>query len=316
MKTLITFLTLSVLFTVNISAQESTQEIIIVGTMHTVPKTVKRSYKPMLRKAKKYNPEAIFVESPMADDDKSWEYLKRGWSKNYQKFYELSDSLQQHFSFDKTKYNQLLLKNHSELSSEEINYLITSFAFQRDNGNYEYYSYLLKHGVKGSKKPTRHEDGDLTYPLALYLQHKKVFNMDDQQTNGEYHEAWRKCSKEGVSNGNNAIINQLNKKDYKAAVFPAIFRGLGKHTNKRKSLARLHKMSSFSYVAKDTEGCKEGRKYWNERNSRMADNIANQVRKMKKKKNMVIVGAAHVIGLENALKQKYPSLKVILINDY
>lgn len=75
-------------------------------------------------------------------------------------------------------------------------------------------------------------------------------------------------------------------------------------------------MSSFSYVTEDTKGCLEGRKYWNERNMRMAQNTGNQIITSKKHKNIVIVGASHVIGLEKELKANYPNLKVILMNEY
>jgi pheromone shutdown protein TraB len=48
----------------------------------------------------------------------------------------------------------------------------------------------------------------------------------------------------------------------------------------------------------------------------MAKNIAKQVITSKKIRNLIIVGAAHVIGLEKEFKEKYPNLKVILMNNY
>ena len=315
MKTQITLISILFLSIFNLIAQKQQQEILIVGTMHTVPKIVKKSYKPMLRFAKKYNPEAIFVESPMANDTISWEYLKEGWSKNYQQFYKLSDSLKRNFNFNQTKFNILSTKNLKDLNADEIEYLINSYGYKRDNGNYELLSYIKKYGIDGAKKPTRHEDGDLTYKLAIN-QNLKVTNMDDQQTNDLYHNGWTKCNKEGSKNGSNAIGSEINRKQYNAAKIPAILRKLGKHTNKRASLEGLHTMSSFSYVTEDTEGCLEGRKYWNERNMRMAKNIASQVLESGKTKNIVMVGAAHVIGLEKELKTNYPTLKVILMNEY
>lgn len=312
MKTKI-YATVTVLFLSIFSfGQEKQQEVILMGTMHTVPKIVKKSYKPMLRYAKKYNPQAIYVENPMANDSLSWEYLKNGWSKGYQKFYQTSDSLKKSFNFNETKFNKILAKSHAKMTQEELTYLINNFGYKRDIGNYSLYKYLKTHGIKGSKKPTRHENGDLTYKLALALGHKMVFNMDDQRTNGEYHLAWNQCTKEGRKNGNNAANNKLYKKDYNSAIIPAVFRGLGRHTNKRKSIERLHKMSSFSYVVKDTPGCKKGRKYWNERNERMAKNIATQIMASNNERNIVIVGAAHIVGLEKELKEKYPNLKVKL----
>ena len=316
MKTQITFIAAFILSIFITSAQNKQQEIIIVGTMHTVPKIVKNSYKPMLRFAKKYKPEAIYVESPMANDSISWEYLKDGWSTGYKRFYKLSDSLKKTFDFNEAKFNSLLNKEFIDMNKQDLDYLINSFIYKRDNGNYELYSYIKKYGAQGAKKPTRHEDGDLTYKLALAMNQKLVINVDDQQTNKEYHIGWDKCIKEGVSNGNNKANNALNKKNYNSAILPALFRGLGKHTNKRKSLQQLHDMASFSYVVTDTEGCKEGRKYFDERNMRIAKNIAAQVLNSDKQKHMVIIGAAHVIGLEKEFKEKYPNLKVVLMNAY
>lgn len=315
MKTQITLFSILFFSIFNLLAQKQEQEVLIIGTMHTVPKIVKKSYKPMLRFAKKYNPEAIYVESPMANDTISWNYLKEGWSKNYQKFYKLADSLQTSFNFNQSKFEALSNKNLKDLNTDEIDYLINCYSYKRDNGNFELYSYLKKHGIKGSKKPTRHEDGDLTYKLALD-KNLRVINMDDQQTNKEYHNGWSKCSKEGRKNGNNTANSKLYKKNYNSSMLPAIFRRLGKHTNKRKSLNQLHNMASFSYVLEDTKGCTEGRKYWNERNMRMVQNIGTQVLKSGKTKNLVIVGASHVIGLEKELKANYPNLKVILMNEY
>lgn len=299
---------------IRLFSQDTPQEIVLVGTMHEVPKIVKKSYKPMLRLAKKYNPEAIFMETPMPNDTKSWEYLKNGWSKSYQKFYKLSDSLKQHTTFNHTKFQRFSSKKYEDLQSHEIQYLINAYAYKRDNGNYGLMKYLLKQGMKGAKHPTRHKDGDLTYKLAL-IKNLKITNMDDQQTNKAYHEGWNACIKKGVKNGNNAINNQLNKKDYRSAMIPAIFRRLGSHTNKRKTLQRLHQLSAFEYVTQDTEGCKKGRTYWNERNSRIAKNIGKQVLASGKQRNIVFIGASHIIGIEKELKTHYPKLKIILMNE-
>ena len=315
MKTQITFITAFFLSIFVLSAQNKPQEVLIIGTMHTVPKIVKNSYKPMLKFAKKYKPEAIYVESPMANDSISWEYLKKGWSRGYRRFYKLSDSLQKHFNYNDSKFKSIINKDFKNMNDTDLDYLIKSFIYKRDNGNYELYSYIKKHGIKGAKKSTRHEDGDLTYKLALAMNHKRVINIDDQQTNKEYHIAWDKCRKEGVSNGNNKANNKLYKKNYNQAILPALFRRLGKHTNKPKSLQQLHDMASFSYVLQDTEGCKEGRKYFDERNMRITKNIVTKVLQNGKQRNIVIIGAAHVVGLQKEFKEKYPNIKVILMND-
>lgn len=48
------------------SAQE--KELLIIGAMHTVPKIVKNSYKPLLDYTIEYKPEAIYVEYIHPDD--------------------------------------------------------------------------------------------------------------------------------------------------------------------------------------------------------------------------------------------------------
>lgn len=315
MKTIVTFISILCFTLTQINAQEQQKEILIVGSMHTVPKIVKKSYTPMLRRAKRYNPSAIYVESPRANDSLSWAYLKDGWSASYKAFYQLSDSLRTVFLPDTIKFERILEKSFERMTASDLEFMVKTFALNRDNANYEFYSYIKSYGAKGSKKPTRHEDGDLSFKLALAQNIKLLTSMDDQQTNGEYHKAWAKCSKEGRTNGNNAIMSKLNKKSYNSAMFPAVFRGLGKHTNKRKSLERLHKLSSFTFVSTKTEGCSEGERFWNERNMRMAKNIGEQVLASDVQMNIVVVGASHVVGLEKELKKNYPSLKIKLAGE-
>ena len=291
------------------------QEVYIIGTMHTVPKIVKHSYKPMLKDALNYNPESIYVESPRANDTLSWEYLKNGWSDAYKKFYFLSDSIKRSFTPSQDKIYQILNKEFKAMTDSDLEYLIESFAYHRDYANYEFYSYIKTYGNEGSKRPTRNEDGDLTFKLALKQNIKQLKSMDDQRFNDLYHQAWRQCGKEGRENGNNALNAKLNKKHYNAAILSAILGRLGKRTNTRKSLEMLHKMSSFTYTQIDTPGCLEGKKYWTKRNNGMSKNIGEQVLASGLSKNIVIVGASHVLELEKELKDNYPELKIILMDN-
>ena len=316
MKTLIILLTTSLLGIASSKAQKpQVQEVYIIGTMHTVPKIVKHSYKPMLKNALKYNPEAIYVESPRGNDTLSWEYLKDGWSKSYKKFYYVSDSIKLKFRPSEDKMHEILNKEFKAMTDNDLEYLIQSFAYHRDYANFEFYSYIKSYGAEGSKSPTRNEDGDLTFKLALKQNVKQLHSMDDQRTNDLYHQAWQQCAKEGRNNGNNAINTKLNKRHYNAAILPAILGRLGKRTNNRKSLGMLHKMSSFTYTKIDTPGCLEGGKYWSKRNHGMSKNIGEQILTSGLSKNIVIVGASHVIELEKQLKTNYPQLKIILMEN-
>ena len=48
---------------------------------------------------------------------------------------------------------------------------------------------------------------------------------------------------------------------------------------------------------------------------RMAKNIGYSVKVSDKTRNIVIVGAAHIIGLEKELKENYPQFKITLVNE-
>lgn len=318
MKTLFTtilglFFTCTLLF--GQAQKVEQQEIFIIGASHTVPKIVKHSYGPVLKMAKKYDPQAIYVENPRPEDNESWEYLKDGWSNYYKKFYFLSDSLQKStYKFNQERFTRLMNKKFEELSQTDLNTLINDFGYKRDISNHGFYISIKRHGLEGPNEPTRNEFGDVTYKLAIAQGIRKIRPMDDQRTNGQYHTAWQQCSQEGIDNGNNEINQKLYKKLYNASILPGILGRLGFHVNKRKSLQNLHNMSSFGYAKIKTPGCIDGERYWTERNERMANNIASQVLASDNTRNIVIVGAAHVIGLEKILKENYPMLKITLVD--
>lgn len=282
------------------------KEILIIGTMHTVPVIVKNSYKPLLKYAKKYNPEAIYVERVRSTDTISLNYY-------YKRFLKESDSLKGVFQLDNDRFKKLMISDLETLSEDDFNFMSKSFLVRRDKANYYYYKYLKKFGVEGSKKPLRNENGDLTSKLAIYLNIKYIHSMDDQQTNKEYHTSWSNCVKIGAKNGDNLINNKLNKKDYNSSVIPSIFGRLGKHANKPKSLNRLHQLNSFRYVSNPSTSCSNAMKYWDERNMRMAQSIAEQVIEKPFLKSIVIVGAGHVIGIKQELEKNHPELKIKLI---
>ena len=59
-------ITLFIIFPMICSAQK--KELLIIGTMHTVPNIVKNAYRPLLKYAIDYAPEAIYVEYIQARD--------------------------------------------------------------------------------------------------------------------------------------------------------------------------------------------------------------------------------------------------------
>lgn len=292
----------------NAISQTSQKEIFIIGTMHEVPKIAKNSYRPLLKIALKYKPDAVYVEYIRPEDSVSLSNYSRNFLKR-------SDSLKLKLKPDYQRFEKLLKENLTTFTPEDFKYMANCFLIKRDQANYSYYKYLSKYGIKGSPKPLRNENGDLTAKLAIARNMKYLFAMDDQRVNKEYAAAWRKCAQEGNTNGDNKINQKLNKKDDNSNIIPTIFGRLGKHTNQKKVLELAHQLNSFSYVLNQTSGCSLGKKYWDERNLNMARNIADQVIANTAAKNVVIVGSGHVIGLTAALQKNYPDLVVRLISD-
>lgn len=299
---------ITILFALSLSITAQQKEVLIIGTMHTVPKLVKKSYQPLLEYSKEYNPEAIYVEYVMPNDTVSIIY-------DTPEFVAKSDSVKRVFNVDTARFEKLMVTDLNHFTQEDFEFMANTYLVKRDNSNYTYFMYISNYGINGSLKPLRHENGDLTAKLAIGLNLKYLHSMDDQQTNEAYHTAWKQCNSDGVDNGDNEINQDLGKQQYKSALLPALTGRFGKHTNKMESLNRLHLLSSFRYVKYPTTACYNATKYWDERNYRMAVNIAKQVKQESNKKNIVIVGAAHVVGLKEALNEYYPELKVKLMHD-
>lgn len=297
-------------------AQQEKKEVLIIGTMHNVPDIVQNSYKPLLARALAYQPEVIYVEYIMADDLKSWSYMKDGWSDGAKEFYKLSDSLKTAFIFDQSEFDQLLEKGAVSLNSGELDRIITLFALQRDYANYSYYKYISQYGVEGSKKLLGNENTDLSFKLALQLGISKLYSIDDQQTVKQYRQAWNDCTKFGESNGDTDILKKLDKKDTRAAIIPGLMGRLGAHTNSLKSLNRKHTINSVRYAVHENSACSNCTEYWDERNSRIARNLVQQYSQSTYTKAVVIIGAGHVIGLKQEIEKQAPNIKVKLLYEF
>ena len=135
-------LILGVLIALFCSAQE--KELLIIGTMHTVPTIVKNSYKPLLNYAVKYE-QAIYVEYIHPDDTLSINAYTP-------KFLEKSDSLNQKYQIDEKYFINIKDKKLADLTENDFSFLSQAYLLKRDKANYEYYKYLSLYGIGGAKK--------------------------------------------------------------------------------------------------------------------------------------------------------------------
>lgn len=306
----IIFLLFEILLTASnlIGQVDTQQEVLIIGTMHEVPKIIGNSYKPLLKKAKNYDPQTIFVERPPASDSLSLQ-------KVYKKFLHLSDSLRSTIILNPAELATAIAKPLSEMTTADFKLLNRHYIMQRDYANAEYYKYLSRYGFKGPKKPTRNENGDLTAKLGVHLGVKEIHSMDNQWYSAEYHQAWRACVKAGKADGEIEILRKLNKKAWWKERYNGATGQYGRYTNAPKTLERYHTINSFRYRDTPCASCTEGGKYWDLRNLEMARNIGDQVQENGQVRSVVVVGAGHVVGLKAALQAEYPAIKVKLLNE-
>ncbi|GGG44982.1 hypothetical protein GCM10011414_13160 [Croceivirga lutea] len=291
------------------------KEIVLVGTMHVVPKILKNSYKPIYKKALVYQPDAIFVETAMPNDSLSWKYLKNGYNKNLQEFYNYSLKIKEEFTFNKDSLDYLLSKDFNDLTKEDFKKIKLSFAYQLDVPNYYYYQYIQDYFPDGHKKSKRHENFELSRKLALRLRHKKIFAADDQQTNGEFHKHWTACDNAMDTTSVKRIEKKLIRKMILREIFPSIVGRYGIVNNKIKHLQLLDSLSGLKFTNKQNLDCAKAVDYFNQRNERFAYNLGKQINENDFKKSILFVGAAHIIGLKKELSTHFPDIKVILFDE-
>ena len=288
------------------TAYAQDKELLIIGTMHEVPSIVSRSYKPLLKYARNYMPEAIYTEDIRPNDTLSL--------KNFTpKFLSIADSLSRTETIDEERFQELKKKRLSELGSDDYAFLTKTYLMKRDRANYSYYNYLKTYGIAGSKKALRNENGDLIIPLAIAMGITELIPVDDHQTEKEYQLAWSKSIKAIKETGDDAVLSKLFKRDRQKRVWPSLWGKLGKYTNKQETLHRYYLVNSCRYVNHQNESTNAVRQLWDGRNHRIAENLAEKIKANPYQRNILIIGAGHVISVQEMLKQIYPELKVKLM---
>ncbi len=308
MKNLLIIINILIISVISLQAQNNTKEVLIIGTMHQVPKFLKNSYKPLLKKAEKYQANAIYVERLPSTDTFEISMI-------YTKFYHLADSLKQVYPTDENRFNQLLNTNLEDFEKEDFRFMMYCFIIKKDYANYRYYLYLLRYGIEGSPKSLRNENDEITHRLAILSNMKMIYSMDDQSKRPEYYKAWQACAKAGKTNGDSKRIKRLGIKLTLRSIIPGLFGKSGLYTNSKKTIEAYHKINSFRYTQKECEACEEGKYYWDYRNEQMAINIGEQINNNTNDKNLVVVGAGHVVGIKDYLQKHYPNISVKILSD-
>ncbi|OEJ99812.1 DUF5694 domain-containing protein [Roseivirga misakiensis] len=292
-----------------LSGYQSEKEVLIIGTMHDVPNIVKHSYKPLLKIGKKYKPEAIYVERQRPDDSLSLVNYESKW------FLPKGDTLREAFKVDVNRIQTLQQLGVKEMSPADYAYLRDYYMVSKDKGNWSYYNYLANYGLKGSRKPTQEENGDLTAKLAIHLNMNRVFAMDHQHDMRLYSKLWSDCVKMSKEDGEVDRLVKHNKRTYNKAKLPAIFGRLGKHTNKVKTIKSYEVSNRFTFRETPCEPCDQAGAVWDRRNAGMAKNIGDQMEEFGHQRAVVVVGAGHVLGIREQLQKQFPDMIVKIIED-
>ncbi|MBX2826850.1 MAG: hypothetical protein KTR22_01725 [Flavobacteriaceae bacterium] len=308
MKTFI--LTLATVFTITtLVCQEEKPEVFIIGTMHDVPKIVKHAYRPLLKIAIQYEPDAIYTEHNRPTDSLSLVHDESSF------FLPYADSISKIFTEDVLRTKTLLAKEIKAMTSQDYQYLKHFYAIQKDKANWDYYRYLENHGLKGSKKPLRHENGDLTAKLGIAMNMNYIFSMDYQHGAPEYDKLWKQCIRQSRKDGEIDLLLKHNKRDYRKHIIPALFGNLGRYSNKRKSIERYQVSNRFEFRKTPYEPCTKAGLVWDKRNAGMAWNIGSQVQSLGHKRAVVIVGAGHVLGIKAELEKQFPNIQVSILDE-
>lgn len=296
-------------YTLTAGAQsEAKKEVLLMGTMHQVPKIVKHSYTPLLRRAKAYRPHAIYVETPRPQDSLS---IRNA----YPKFFATADSTNRKLRLSPERLTALLCQPLTAMTRADFKTLHEYYTRNYDVANAAYYQYLYRYGLEGSPKPSREEDGDLTAKLAIHLGLKVLRSMDNQWYRHDYHRAWAACNKADREDGEIDQLKKILSGLRRSEIFAALGRRLGLYTNSEKIMTKYHTLNSFRYRERECAPCTEGKALWDARNLEMARNIGHQIRENDQIRNLVIVGAGHVIGLRDALLREFPDIRVILLRE-
>jgi len=289
---------------------QADKEVLIIGTMHHVPKILKNSYRPLYKIAQNYNPDIIITEHVPPHDTISQAHLSY-----YAWFIKIADSLSNAKPLDEARYAKLLDKGFDSLTLDDLTFLQEYHAINRDLCNYKYFQYLKKNLNAQKYRPGQNENKDVSYRLAKSKKMMHLFSMDYQQNDSHFSQAWGQCDSMVSATKQKKYVVQLGLK-YSLGLFGhAIIGQVGKYHNKYKTQMVLYNLNAFLFVKKAIPPCTKASEIWFDRNFKMVQNTANIIRGTSKHKYLVVVGAGHVETMRQIFAKEYPDIKVKTMYD-
>jgi hypothetical protein len=305
-----------------IVAQET--EILVVGTLHDVPKGIEHNYDSLLEMVLDWKPQTICTEYRKPKDSVS---VKRVYGEN---IYLKMDSIARAEGISLKNAKQEISKLYASLNQKEdlkIRLKLRKwFRLTMDRGNFQYQSYLIFQHIKEldetslvklrkihpdlkkvesfAKKNNTDEYWCLVFPLAQKLNISYLHPTDDQSLATYYQEAWDGVEKDwketeiqkAFDDFRSGILKQFEVEMPKGrAGFTVNSYGVQKN---------IFKLESGFYprgISKNTDLMSF---YFTERNMNMTRNILEVVKP--KQRTAVFYGSSHVTPTCRQLKENSP----------
>ena len=307
MKYLFTTTLFFSLFTLSVLGQSTIQkkEVLLVGVIKN-PKLTKEPYRPLLKMAKAYQPQAIYVQSVPSFDTTS---LRNA----YGNFLDKSDSILSHSVFDMSHIAFLQNKKLKELKPYQHEKLSKFYYSNRSNANRLMHEYFAKNKMNKSKLVANDENTQLIFPLALEMDINYLYSIDDQSEKDEYAKRWKDCTAQSKLDKQDKKGKKILSKLNRGETFSSLFKRQAHFLNKQSTLKAYHTLYSFRYRTDPFSACTEGTQIWDRKNQKIADNIGQQVSQNNYIRNIIFLEPAHIIGVKAFLEATYPELKVTTI---
>ena len=278
------------------------KEVLLVGIIKN-SKLTKEPYRPLLKMAKAYQPQAIFVQAVPSFDTTS---LRNA----YGNFLDKSDSILSNSVFDMSHIAFLQNKKLKDLKPYQHEKLSKYYYSNRSNANRLMHEYFAKNKMNKSKLVANNENTNLIFPLALSMDINYLYSIDDQSEKEAYQKSWKECTAQSKLDKQDKKGKKILSKLNRGETFSSLFNRQTYFVNKKNTIKGYHTLYSFRYRTEPFAACTEGTQIWDRKNQKIADNIGQQVNQNNFVRNIVFLEPAHIIGVKAFLEAAFPELKV------
>ncbi|TCD12661.1 hypothetical protein EZ449_01045 [Pedobacter frigidisoli] len=329
-------------------------EIVIVGSSHDNSKST-QNFQAIIDKLKNFKPDMVFGEYLPAEDYAkldSINYGKRAFQKKYDYIQKLNPKTSKNIPSE-IKKDQKALSSFPFYHQTRMN-LAVDYAKNWDRGNADYQIFVLENYMKdkfgkeeqaaytkmfggsdslkkvGLFRPNS-EYNKIFFPLIYELKQDRIYNMDCQNYDEPWNEAWGKMdtlykamlqkAKLDSTSQEAATVKAMDEywkftPEESKAFNADVYAGLNSEKyGKLDEAWNLYGGRHF-YGAPGfpTDALKDMVAQWILRNEGMCKNIIDQAVAKKAKRVVVGVGASHRIWMEEILA-KNPNVKIVNYND-